>query len=65
MNNDKISIRNIRRDGMDLLKKQEKDKQISEDEFEVKSEEIQKITDEFTKKIDTTVADKEKEIMHV
>lgn len=61
----KISIRNIRRDGMDLLKKQEKDKQISEDDYQVKSEEIQKITDEFTKKIDTTVADKEKEIMHV
>lgn len=61
----KISVRNIRRDGMDELKKLEKDKELSEDESKSKSDELQKITDEFIKKIDATVVDKEKEIMQV
>ena len=59
----RVSIRNVRRDGMELLKKLEKDKVISEDDHKRKSEEVQKMTDEFIKKIDLLLADKEKDIM--
>lgn len=61
--NSKIAIRNIRRDGMDEFKKLEKDKAISEDEAHSRADEVQKITDEFVKKVDQAVAEKEKEIM--
>jgi ribosome recycling factor len=59
----KISVRNVRRDGMDEIKKQEKDKEITEDGFKKISDDIQKLTDEFVKKIDTAFSVKEKEIM--
>ena len=59
----RVSIRNVRRDGMELLKKLEKDKVISEDDHKRKSEEVQKMTDEFIKKVDLLLADKEKDIM--
>ncbi|HEU5046298.1 MAG TPA: ribosome recycling factor [Rickettsiales bacterium] len=59
----KVSVRNIRRDGMEYYKKLEKDSDISKDELHQKSDEIQKLTDEFIKKIDDTLAVKEKEIM--
>jgi ribosome recycling factor len=59
----KVAVRNIRRDGMDHYKKMEKDGKVSKDEHHTKSEEIQKLTDEFIKKIDDTLAVKEKEIM--
>ena len=59
----RVSVRNIRRDGMELLKKLEKDKAITEDEQKRKSDEVQKLTDEFIKKIDAALADKEKDIM--
>ena len=59
----RVSVRNVRRDGMELLKKLEKDKVISEDDHKRKSEEVQKMTDEFIKKIDLLLADKEKDIM--
>jgi len=59
----KVSVRNIRRDGMDALKKAEKDGKISKDEHTKSSEGIQKLTDEFIKKIDDALAIKEKEIM--
>lgn len=61
----RISVRNIRRDGMDSLKALEKDSVISEDEKHQSSENIQKVTDEFVKKIDELLAQKEKEISHV
>ena len=61
----RVSIRNVRRDGMDLLKKAEKDKEITEDDQKRKSDEVQKMTDEFIKKIDTALTDKEKDIMVV
>jgi ribosome recycling factor len=61
----KVAIRNVRRDGMDALKQQEKDKKISEDEHRKQSELIQKMTDEFVKKIDEALAAKEKDIMSV
>ncbi|GJL84854.1 MAG: ribosome-recycling factor [Micavibrio sp.] len=61
----RVSVRNVRRDGMDALKKLEKDKEISEDEHKAKSDEVQKLTDEVIKTIDTMLADKEKDIMTV
>lgn len=59
----KVAVRNIRRDGMDYYKKLEKDSDISKDEHHQKSDEIQKLTDEYIKKIDDSLAMKEKEIM--
>jgi len=59
----KVAVRNIRRDGMDHYKKLEKDGDVSKDEHHTKSDEIQKLTDEFIKKIDEALAVKEKEIM--
>jgi len=61
--NTKVSIRNVRRDGIDKLKRMEKDKLISEDEMRKYSDEIQKVTDEFTSKIDVELKNKEQEIM--
>ncbi|MDR0753685.1 MAG: ribosome recycling factor [Holosporaceae bacterium] len=61
----KIAIRNIRRDGMDEAKKQEKNKEITEDREKKILDDIQKITDEFVKKIDVSLSLKEKEIMKV
>jgi len=61
----KISIRNIRRNGMDFLKKEEKEKKISEDENKKLSNELQKMTDEFIKKIDLKIKEKEQEILKV
>jgi ribosome recycling factor len=63
--NTKVSLRNIRRDGMDVLKKMETAKQISKDEHHDHGDEIQKLTDEFTKKIDNTLSVKEKEILTI
>ena len=61
----KISIRNIRRDALDNLKKQEKQSEISEDELKINSDNIQKITDEHTKKIDVLHENKKHDIMDV
>jgi len=61
----KVSIRNIRRLGMDFLKKEEKDKNISEDENKKLSNELQKITDEFIKQVDLKIKEKEEEILKV
>jgi ribosome recycling factor len=61
----RIAIRNIRRDGMDSIKKMEKDKAVSEDDAKRQSEEVQKITDGFVKKIDDLLAAKEKDVMKV
>ena len=61
----KISIRNIRRNGMDFLKNEEKEKKISEDENKKLSNELQKITDNFIKKIDLKIKEKEQEILKV
>jgi ribosome recycling factor len=61
----KISIRNIRRNGMDFLKNEEKEKKISEDENKKLSNELQKMTDDFIKKIDSKIKEKEQEILKV
>lgn len=59
----KVAVRNVRRDGMDSLKKMEKDSEISKDDHTRRSEETQKLTDQYTKKIDDLLATKEKEIL--
>lgn len=61
----RISVRNVRRDGMDALKKMEKDGDISEDEARGLSDEVQKMTDQFIKQVDETLKAKEAEIMQV
>lgn len=61
--NGKVAVRNVRRDGMDALKKMEKDGDISKDEHKKREGDIQKLTDEFIKKIDDALAVKEKEIL--
>ena len=61
----KVSIRNIRRSGMDFLKQEEKNKNISEDEGKKLSNDLQKITDDFIKKVDSKIKEKEEEILKV
>lgn len=61
----RIAVRNVRRDGMELLKRLEKDKKIGQDEQHKHSEELQKLTDANVKEIDDALAAKEKEIMQV
>ena len=63
--NAKIAIRNIRRDAMDEAKKQEKDKEITEDQLKALEKDIQKATDDAVKKIDSMTAEKEKELLTV
>ena len=61
----KVAIRNIRRDALDEVKKLKKDNLISEDEEKKAETEIQKITDEAVKKVDEMQSLKEKDIMQV
>jgi ribosome recycling factor len=63
--NTKIAIRNVRRDGMDTLKKMEKDSEISEDEHKRSSQDVQNLTDKYIKIVDDTLAQKDKEIMTI
>ena len=61
----RIAVRNVRRDGMERLKKLEKDGKISQDEHHSWTDKVQKLTDEHIKRIDETLAQKEKEILQV
>jgi len=61
----KVAIRNIRRDMTDDLKKLEKEENLPEDAVKDNQNEIQKLTDNYTKNIDTAVAEKEKEVLTV
>ena len=61
----KVSIRNIRRDANEELKKFLKDKKISEDQCSVFEKNIQKLTDDFIKKIENILSEKEKEIIQI
>ena len=63
--NAKISIRNIRRDGNDDLKKQLKEKLISEDDEKRDQAKIQTLTDEFIKSIDSLIISKEKDLLEI
>lgn len=61
----KISLRNVRRDGLESLRKLEKDKSISQDENRRAQDQLQKMTDGHTKQIDDTGSAKEAEILQV
>jgi ribosome recycling factor len=61
----RVAVRHVRRDGLDLLKKLEKDHKISEDDHERQSGEVQKATDATIAEVDKMLAGKEKEIMTV
>lgn len=61
----RVAVRNVRRDGMDLLKKLEKDGKMSEDEHKKNSTKVQELTDKLIKEIDQTLATKEAEIHKV
>ena len=61
----KVAIRNIRRDALEKFKKLQKDGEITEDDLKVAEKDIQKLTDEMTKKVDELYAAKEKELMAV
>jgi ribosome recycling factor len=61
----KIAVRHVRRDGLEVLKKLEKDHQISEDDGKRSADQVQKATDEAIVEVDRTLATKEKEILTV
>jgi ribosome recycling factor len=61
----RVAVRNVRRDGMDHLKRLEKDHAISEDQHRKSADELQKMTDENVHEIDAALTAKEQEIMHV
>ena len=61
----RVALRNVRRHAMDEMKKAEKDGDISKDEHHDYDGEIQEITDEFVKKVDEALFNKEQEIMQV
>ena len=61
----KVIIRNARRDGLESMKKLEKDKVLSEDELKKQQDHLQKLTDKYTKEIDDVCANKEKDVMSV
>jgi ribosome recycling factor len=61
----RVAIRHVRRDGLDLLKKLEKDGAIGQDEEKRQADQVQKATDQAVAEVDTILQAKEKEIMHV
>jgi ribosome recycling factor len=61
----RVAVRHVRRDGLDLLKKLEKDSAISEDDGKRDADQVQKATDQFVAEVDSLLVAKEKEIMHV
>jgi ribosome recycling factor len=61
----RISVRNVRRDGVEALRRQEKDGEISQDEHRKLQREVQHLTDEFVKRIDEALGQKDREILQV
>ncbi|HXC29904.1 MAG TPA: ribosome recycling factor [Stellaceae bacterium] len=61
----RVAVRNVRRDGIETLRKQEKDGDISQDEQKKLERDIQHLTDEHIKRVDETLAQKDKEILQV
>jgi ribosome recycling factor len=61
----RVAIRNIRRDALDTIRKQEKNSEVSEDEAQDQQDKLQKLTNKYTTKIDELLAEKEKEITTV
>ncbi len=63
--NNRVAIRNIRRDALEAIKKEQKDGKLTEDEAKKATEDLQKLTDHYIKEIDKIAQEKEKEIMEV
>ncbi|MHA6684833.1 ribosome recycling factor [Mesorhizobium sp. A556] len=63
--NARVAVRHVRRDGMETLKKAEKDGDISEDDQRKQADQVQKLTDDTISTIDSLLSDKETEIMQV
>lgn len=63
--NEKVLVRNARRDILEVIKKAEKDKELSEDQSRKIQDKVQRLTDKYIKLVDETVAAKEKEVMEV
>ncbi|MEL6435470.1 MAG: ribosome recycling factor [Pseudomonadota bacterium] len=63
--NARIAVRHVRRDGMDTLKKLEKDGDLGQDESRVEADGVQKMTDDYITKVDDLLATKEQEILQV
>lgn len=61
----KVAVRSIRRDAIDKIKNMKKNNEITEDDVKTAEEKIQKVTDKMVKKIDETVAAKEKEVLSI
>ena len=61
----KVALRNIRRDAIDKVKKQEKDGELSEDQSRDEQDKVQKLTDKYIAEIDKHLADKEADILKV
>ncbi len=61
----KVAIRNIRRDTIDKLKKQQKASEITEDDYKIAEKDIQKLTDDYIKEMDKICAAKEKELTSI
>ena len=61
----KVAIRNIRRDGMDYVKKAQKKSEITEDEQKKAEKDLQDLTDKYVKKVDEACTAKEKELMEI
>ncbi len=61
----RVSVRNVRRDGIEALRKKEKDGDISQDEHRKLEKEVQSLTDGHIKRIDDTLSQKDKEILQV
>jgi ribosome recycling factor len=61
----RVAVRHVRRDGLDVLKRLEKDHKISEDDGKRSSEQVQKTTDDAIAEVDRMLANKEKEILTV
>jgi len=61
----RVAVRNVRRDGMEMLKRLEKDGEISQDEQTKLADEVQRLTDQHIKKVDESLSAKEKEIKQI
>lgn len=61
----RVSVRNVRRDGIEALRRQEKDGEISQDEQRKLEKDVQLLTDQHVKRIDETLAQKDREILQV
>lgn len=61
----KVAVRNVRREGIDSLKKQKSSKAITEDDEKTQDKKVQELTDKYCKEIDALLAAKEKEVMEV